>query len=159
MQSSRYLSGYIISTKPGIDIENELERTKKIDRSKIEQKIEEIISLSEDLFKATQDVVVRENLMDSLNRLLHDLWQLREYRERELAKLITLIQTITKNNTIDVSNNEQIKALSETIRILRSPKITEIDIKKSSSIIKEARLDIYRPFRNSNNYKLIIQEE
>ena len=151
------LDGYTVITKHGLYSDLKLLKKKESENIVVQLKIEEIIQLSKEIFE-DKNIVERENLFASLQELFNELWQLRQYREAEFSKLITIIQTIIDKNIIDSSNELHINALVNIIQLLKIPKISSIDNKKCFNIIKEAKLDIYKPIRNTNNFKLIIQE-
>ena len=150
---------YVITTKP-----DELPETfsgveTKIKKEKIDEIIEDTMDLADELLEDNNNVVVRENLLGSLNLLLNDLWELRNIREKGFAKLLVLILAVTKDNNIDTSDIKQLEALAEVLRTLKRPNVVDIDIKGCTRIINETCLDIYRPLIKRPNIKIIIQVE
>lgn len=131
----------------------------EVEKREIDEEIEDILDASDELLENKNDPVVLDNLLDSLNSLLDDLWDLRQEREREFSKLIVLVKTITKLKKIDFKNEIQLKALFELIRIFKRPKIVEIDIKDGVKIIKEAKLDLYGPLKSKPKLRITIEEE
>ncbi len=153
------ISDYVITTKP-----DELPETfsgveTKIKKDKIDEIIEDVLDLANELLEDTNSVVTRENLLDSLNSLLNDLWEMRHIRERGFAKLLVLIQAVTKENSIDTSDFQQIEVLAKVLQTLKRPNVVAIDIKDCTRIMNEACLDIYRPLIKRPNIKIIIQDE
>ena len=152
------IDGYITSTKTG-EKQVIIPRSLSIVKNKKEEKIQEVLDLSDDLIDADDNLSLKGNLLDSLNTLLNDFWEMRQEREREFAKLIVLIQTITKGYNLEISNDLQIKALTKTLQVLKKPRITELDIKDSKNILTDADFDIYKPMIKKPSLKITIQEE
>ena len=151
-----HIFGYIASTKA----ESAYEKKVELEKTEIEEKIEEILDVSDDLLKTTDNPVVRENLLDSLNELLNDLWEKRNYKEdREFSKFIVLIQSISKGKNIDVSNEKHIEALAKVLEAFKKPKISSVDIQSSVEIIEEVGLDIYKPMKKPEKLKITIERE
>lgn len=148
--------GYRTADKAGEYLEAKLY---EVEKREIDEEIEDILDASDELLENKNDPVVLDNLLDSLNSLLDDLWDLRQEREREFSKLIVLVKTITKLKKIDFKNEIQLKALFELIRIFKRPKIVEIDIKDGVKIIKEAKLDLYGPLKSKPKLRITIEEE
>jgi DNA-binding transcriptional regulator GbsR (MarR family) len=153
------ISDYVITTKP-----NELSEIfsgieTKITKDKIDEIIEDVLDLANELLEDTNNVVIRENLIESLNALLNDLWEMRHIREKGFAKLLVLILAVTKDNNIDTSSIHQIEALARVLETLKRPNVVGIDIKDCTRIMTEAGLDFYRPLIKRPNFKIIIQEE
>lgn len=152
--------GYRTADKAGEYLESFLPaKLYEVEKREIDEEIEDILDASDELLENKNDPVVLDNLLDSLNSLLDDLWDLRQEREREFSKLIVLIKTITKLKKIDFKNEVQLKALFELIRIFKRPKIVEIDIKDGVKIIKEAKLDLYGPLKTKPKLRITIEEE
>jgi hypothetical protein len=150
---------YVITTKPDELLETFSRIETKIKKDKIDEIIEDTMSLADELLDDDNDVVVRENLLGSLNLLLNDLWKMRSIREKGFAKLLVLILAVTKDNGIDTSDIKQLEALAEVLRTLTRPNVVNIDIKHCTRIMKEACLDFYRPLIKRPNIKIIIQAE
>jgi len=152
------IAGYIVSTKAESSVKEFLYSQTEQQKTLIEEKLEEISDLAENLLENKDNPVIKENSINSINDLLGELWSLRSSREKEYAKLIVLIQTITRRNIIDASNNEHIKALVDVLRKLKIPKITEFDIKDSIKVIEAANLNIYRPLQKKPTLEIIIKQ-
>jgi hypothetical protein len=151
--------GYKTSDRTGEEIESFLEiKPYRIEKRKIDEKIEEILDAADELLENKNDPILLDNLLDSLNSLLDDLWDLRQERERQFAKLIVLLKTITKSKNIDLVNQKQLMALFELIQTFKRPKVVEIDITHCIKVMREAGLDLYRPLRSKPKLKIIIEE-
>lgn len=158
-ESEGKISDYVITTKL-----DELPETfsgveTKIKKNKIDGIIEDTMDLADELLEDDNNVVVRENLLGSLNLLLDDLWEMRNIREKGFAKLLVLILAVTKDNNIDTSDIKQLKALAGVLRTLKRPNVVNLDIKDCTKIMNEACLNIYRPLIKRPNIKIIIQDE
>ncbi|GAX59106.1 type IIA topoisomerase, B ubunit [Candidatus Scalindua japonica] len=158
-ESEGKISDYVITTKL-----DELSETfsgveTKITKDKIDEIIEDTMNLADELLEDNNNVVVRENLLGSLNLLLNDLWEMRSIREKGFAKLLVLILAVTKDNNIDTSDIKQLEALAEVLRTLKRPNIIDLDIKDCTRIMNEACLNIYRSLIKRPNVKIIIQDE
>ena len=118
-----------------------------------------MLDISTEMMEEKNNPIVIENLLDLVNLELDKLWGLRGIREREFAKLIILIKTIT-GGTKDASFNEkQIESIAATLRFFKIPKIGEIDIKKCTKIVEDSGLNIYKPLIKNPKIKITIQQE
>ena len=157
---SERLSGYRTVDKTGEQIEGFIGgKIAGIIKCEIDGKIEEILDTADQFLENKNDPVLLDNLLDSLNSLLDSLWEARLEREREFAKFIVLVRTITKPRKIDLTSEPQIRALFELVQVFKRPKIAEIDIKQGVKIIKEAKLDLYAPLKEKSKLKITIEEE
>lgn len=159
-EAGERLSGYRTADKTGEQVEGFLGISiLGIGKREIDERIEEILDTADELFDNRSNPVLSENLLDSLNSSLDNLWEVRQEREREFSKLIVLVKTITKPRKIDLASETQIRALFELIQIFKRPKIAEIDVKLGVKILKEAKLDLYGPLKTKAKLKITIEEE
>lgn len=153
------LLGFVTATKISEETEMFPGSATKIAKEKIEEKIEEVLDTADDLLENKDDFIMRDNLLGSLNILLDELWEIRHTREREFAKFIVLIQSLTKRDNMGTSNDKQIEALVATLQTLKRPRIVKTDINDCRKIIAGAGLDIYKPLTTASKFKITIQEE
>ena len=153
------ISGYITAMSTGQYIDVITYPKPDLQSEEIDEAKNEILDIADNLVEEKNNPVVIENLLDSLNSELEKLWKLRHFREREFAKFIILIQTITKGKK-DVNFNEnQVENIAAILQIFKSPKIGEVDIKKCTKIIEDSGLNIYKTLIKSPKIKVIIQQE
>lgn len=154
------ISGYKTLSKTGDYVEGFVSRKISVlKKTEIEKEIDAILDIADDLVDNINNPILLENLLSPLISSLDELWLIRNDRERELAKLIILIQTVIGQGTIDTSNKSQIKALFDVLQGFRKPKIAEIDIKDCRNILKEAQFDLYKPLKAKKKLKISIEEE
>jgi len=153
------ISGYKTAEKTGEYMESSLVTTRhEAARLEIDDKIEEILDIADELLENSKDLILLDNLLDALNSSVDELWNLRDGREREYAKLIVLLKTITKSKCIELANQKQVTALFEILQTFKTPRIAEIDIKHCVRVMKEAGLDPYKPLRSDQKLKIVIEE-
>lgn len=153
------LIGYVGATKELNYPEILPDSSQKIAKGKMGEKIEEVFDKADVLLETEDNLIMRDNLLDSLDALMDDLWEMRHIREREFAKYIVLVQTVTKGHNLEISNDEQIKALVTILHTMKRPKIFESDIRYCRKTIADVGIDIYKPLTTVSKYKITIEEK
>ncbi len=125
----------------------------------IDEVINEVLDISTNMIENKNNPVVIKNLLSSLNLELENLWDLRHIREREFAKFIVLVQTITKGDNNTNYSEGQIECMATILQVFKIPKIGDIDIKKCAKLMEDAGLNIYKPLIKNPKVKIIIQQE
>lgn len=156
--NKRSLIGYVGATKEHSYPEMLPGSSQKIAKDKMGEKIEEVFDKADVLLETEDNLIIRDNLLDSLDTLIDDLWEMRHTREREFAKYIVLVQAITKGHNLEISNDEQIKALITILHTMKRPKIFESDIRYCRKTIADVGIDIYKPLTTVSKYKITIEE-
>ena len=90
-------------------------------KEKIEEIVENILDVFEDITEAEDNLVVRGNLLDSMNSLVDELWMFRKAREADFKKYIVLIQSIIRGEKLDNVSLEKIEDLRPIFQTLKNP--------------------------------------